>query len=286
MGLFRDDTVYEERDEIQRNKTNEANTIVLEWIKRQYEERWDDEIRSGKRDDSKLKYLEENYQFVEKLLDVQKLLQSSRVKYTQKFGEWEVYIKGELQEINYEKEHKKNKEDIETMIWSIKKQEKTLKEHGIDFPECPKRGEDHSRMASRVKLSGLGIKDGESDSSWLRRLEKHDLSLLELTHKIEEDKTINELKRKEQAINAWKMIDQRYQREIIIAVYRELYPSGYSKVEIDYGITEDDDIEEIMEKIESGLEGGEYKYSEALKKIEAQSYKNNLNLWEKINGIK
>jgi len=94
MGLFRDDNVYEERDEIQRNKTNRANKIVLEKIKKQYEVRVDNAIETGC-DDDVLEGYREDYEFVRRLLDVQELLESSRVKYSQQHYYWEVYIKGE-----------------------------------------------------------------------------------------------------------------------------------------------------------------------------------------------
>jgi len=71
-----------------------ANKIVLEKIKKQYEVRVDNAIETGC-DDDVLEGYREDYEFVRRLLDVQELLESSRVKYSQQHYYWEVYIKGE-----------------------------------------------------------------------------------------------------------------------------------------------------------------------------------------------
>ena len=54
---------------------------------------------------------------------------------------------------------------------------------------------------------------------------------------------------------------------------RKIYPEAWNDRTNEKGA-------EAFGKIKSGLEKGEYKYSEALKKIQDQNYKNSLEMWE------
>ena len=88
-----------------------------------------------------------------------------------------------------------------------------------------------------------------------------------------------EFKRKDQAVKAWAMIERKHHNSIIIEVMREVYPEAWDDRTHQKGA-------EAFGKIKSGLEKGEYKYSEVLKKIQEKRYKQSLDMWEQIKSKK
>lgn len=105
------------------------------------------------------------------------------------------------------------------------------------------------------------------------------LKLAKDNKEFKKDSSVNELKRKEEARKAWAMIERKYHNSLILEVMREIYPEAWNDRTNEKGA-------EAFGKIKSGLEKGEYKYSEALKKIQDQNYKNSLEMWEKIKNFK
>ena len=113
-----------------------------------------------------------------------------------------------------------------------------------------------------------------SPKIYLEALDKELLSEIEF-----KKDSVNELKRKEEARKAWAMIERKHHTSLILEVMREIYPEAWNDRTNEKGA-------EAFGKIKSGLEKGEYKYSEALKKIQDQNYKNSLEMWEKIKNFK
>ena len=113
-----------------------------------------------------------------------------------------------------------------------------------------------------------------SPKIFLEALDKDLLSDIEFI----KDNT-KEFRRKDQAVKAWAMIERKYHNSIIIEVMREVYPEAWDDRTRQKGA-------EAFGKIKSGLEKGEYKYSEVLKKIQEKRYKQSLDMWEQIKSKK
>ena len=93
MGIFDNKHIYNNDDEIQRNKINRVNYLVLQKILDEYEKSLEN-VRISKEKTYKhtIESLERSIEYTNDLIYIYRKLEASRVRYNEKFSDWNIVL--------------------------------------------------------------------------------------------------------------------------------------------------------------------------------------------------